>query len=75
MKAGRQAEAGRQALATAAGTLLSDLRACFVNSSNNSSRSLFLGMLPTKRRWLFNDGRIAMLLPFRTSKPFSWKSS
>ena len=44
-----------------------DLRACLVNSSNNSSRSLFLGMLPTKRRWLFKDGRIAMLFPFRTS--------
>ena len=50
-----------------------DLRACFVNSSNNSSRSLFFGMLPTKRRWLLKDMVTPILLPFRSSLSFSCK--
>ena len=44
-----------------------DLRACFENSSNNSSRSLFFGMLPTKRRWLLKDMVTPILFPFRSS--------
>ena len=49
------------------------LRACFLNSSSNSSRSLFLGMLPTKRRWLLWDMVTPILLPFCSSVSFSWK--
>ena len=49
------------------------LRACFLNSSSNSSRSLFLGMLPTKRRWLLWDMVTPILFPFCSSLSFSWK--
>lgn len=43
------------------------LRACLVNSSNNSSRSLFLGIFPTNSRWLLNDIVTPIFLPFRIS--------
>lgn len=49
------------------------VRACFLNSSSKSSRSLFLGMLPTKRRWLLWDMVTPILLPFCSSVSFSWK--
>jgi len=50
---------------------LDHLRACFENSSINSSRSLFLGILPTNSRWLLNDIVTPIFLPFRISKSFS----
>ena len=46
-------------------------RACFVNSSKSSSRSRFLGMLPTKRRWLLNDIVTPSFFPFLSSKSFN----
>ena len=49
-------------------------RACFVNSSKSSSRSRFLGMLPTKRRWLLNDIVTPSFFPFLSSKSFNWKT-
>lgn len=50
---------------------LDHLRACFENSSINSSRSLFLGILPTNSRWLLNDIVTPIFLPVRISKSFS----
>ena len=52
--------------------IFADLRACFKNSSNSSSRSLFFGMLPTKSRWLLKDMVTPILFPFRSSQSFSW---
>ena len=52
---------------------MSDLRACFKNSSNSSSRSLFFGIFPTNRRWLLKDMVTPILFPFRSSKSFSYK--
>merc|ERR1719357_715855 len=37
----------------------------------SSSRSRFLGMLPTKRRWLLNDIVTPSFLPFLSSKSFN----
>ena len=48
-----------------------NLRACFPNSSISSSRSLFFGMLPTKRRWLLKDMVTPIFLPLRSSESFS----
>lgn len=44
-----------------------NLRACFANSSNNSSRSLFFGIFPTNNRWLLNDIVTPIFLPLRIS--------
>lgn len=49
-----------------------DLRACFVNSSINSSWSRFFGIFPTKSRWLLNEMVTPIFLPLRISKSFSW---
>lgn len=55
--------------------VLDHLRACLENSSINSSRSLFLGILPTNSRWLLNDIVTPIFLPFRISKSFSCNCS